>query len=239
MSDDKEKTRAKLLNELESIKTLLRDDELQDLEPPILTSAIEGIDDAPLLTEILDEDIPPTDEAIPILDEAIELPVEPEIVPDIVPEKTTAVPAATEQQQSLFEPEMELEPANPPPPAAKPQPAPAKPDTATLSSGRGENPFLPKHIRERIEANRKQQSAMMEALAPSAPASAKPAEPEAKAPTPGKGSAAARPNKAVLDHEKLIDEMVERFLPSIEAALRERLQALLREQDTAQEDGDS
>lgn len=268
MSDDKQKTRAKLLNELESIKDLLHEEDgFLDIEPPLLTTAIDDVEDAPLLTEVLEEpslgdgklgndkigdealghtvpeDEALADEDIPLLQEAIEpINAEKPAVQEPEPEQPAGEPApvenepvvddvaVVEEQQSLF-PTTEGEPVE-----AGESPAVDRADNAeaerraeaeqslmestsrTLSSGRGENPFLPKHIRDRLTANRKNQTAMMESLAPLA----------RPAPAPAPKPAAVR----LPDEQQLIDELVQRFLPEIEAALRERLQALLR--DTAE-----
>lgn len=213
MSDDKRKTRAKLLNELESIKTLLKDDELQDLEPPILTNAIDDIDNAPLLTDIHEDHAPAMDEVIPTLEEAVPPPAELEKRQEEV---------AEQQQSSLVDVANEA-----PATTGKTGKAPAQPKSPTLSSGRGDNPFLPKHIRDRIAANRKQ-SAMMATIPPVLPAAAaaQHAEPS--------DSSTAKPDAP--SDEQLIDDMVQRFLPAIEAALRERLEALIHEQRDPQED---
>lgn len=212
MSDDKRKTRAKLLNELESIKTLLKDDQLQDLEPPILTSAIDDIDNAPLLTEIHDDHAPAMDEVIPTLEEAVPPPAELEMQQEEVAEQQSPHPDAANEAPAT---------------TGKTDKASAQPKSATLSSGRGDNPFLPKHIRDRIAANRKQ-SAMMATITPVLPAAApaQHAEPS--------DSSTAKPD--VPSDEQLIDDMVQRFLPAIEAALRERLEALIHEQRDPQED---
>lgn len=205
MSNDKQKTRAKLLSELESIKDLLQEEELQDFEPPLLTSTVDAIEDAPLLTEVLEEDPTiPDEEAIPILEEAVELP-------------TAEPPPVEAKTEPADKAKSELKPQQPE------EPEPAAPDTASAAaklkpSAPGENPFLPKHIRDRLAANRKNQTAMMEALAPIA-----------------KPASAAKP--AAPSDQQLIDEMVQRFLPAIESALRERLQEVLRKERKSEDDG--
>lgn len=241
MSDDKHKTRVKLLNELESIKDLLdEEDGSLDLEPPLLTSTIDDLDDAPLLTEAIEEpllvdevlsdevlvDETPVAEAlpddIPVLQEAID-PVEAAIEP--VQEDAVDHPADISEleQPSLFHASEGNTAERSTPEAGQTQPAtaPNPPSAQKLSAARGENPFLPKHIRDRLTANRKNQAALMESLKPIA------------APTPPPQPA----NISLPDEKQLIDELVQRFLPEIEAALRERLEAMIREQSKTPEAG--
>lgn len=241
MSDDKHKTRTKLLNELESIKDLLEEEDgAPDLEPPLLTTPIEDLEDPPLLTEALEVPLAgeelaetelPTDEDIPVLQEAIDPAKAMEVqTPEPNSEEAQhdspgAAPA--EEQPSLFQTgEAEAEDEGPAASAETklqaPEPDPARPSTAVPRTTRSENPFLPQHIRDRLSANRKNQAALMESLNPLPPA---------KPP--------AKPVTTPAQEQLLIDELVQRFLPEIEAALRERLQTLLQEQNKDSGDSDS
>lgn len=234
MSDDKQKTRAQLLGELESIKDLLdEEDELLGLEPPLLTVPAENMEDAPLLTEVHQEPLA-AEEAIPLLadeqfadeqlldeqaqqKQAVESvknapeldSSEPQEPIAATAEEPSQPPQTTEEQPNLFEAPIGESEITAKPPAKRP----------SLSSGRGENPFLPKHIRDRLTANRPSQPPMVDYFAPL----------PAKAPPPETPSATEPPEPTPAD-QQLIDELVKRFLPEIEAALRERLQTVVHDE---------
>jgi hypothetical protein len=103
-----------------------------------------------------------------------------------------------------------------------PDPTPGA--TTPASPRQSENPFLPKHIRDRINANRALQQEIAKTFT-SAPYSPIPRRPR----NPASGSLAV--------DEELIDQLVKRYLPRIEAELREKLRAMLKE-ERHQQDSD-
>jgi|SRR5690606_22881253 len=224
MMDSKKKTREQILGELESIQQLLGDDELP--EPPLLTDT-----DAPLLTEAVEDEEADWDP--PILRETLgdqALPDEPQSsdVDDLAqqrsgdqpqapadpqPEATDSRAVAEEQQPGLFDSGAEAAPTHDAPRGADDSWRRRESDSgATLP--KSENPFLPKHIRDRLTANRLLQAELVKSLG--------------QAPAPGQAPQAA---KAVSDQavEALVDELVRRFLPQMEAELRRRLRELVAE----------
>lgn len=86
-------------------------------------------------------------------------------------------------------------------------------------SNKTENPFLPKHIRDRLQANRAAQQEMLKSfLKPS------------HLPKPGDSNKAG---EAVGPDEQLVNEMLQLYLPQIEAELREKIRAMIREERKA------
>jgi len=127
---------------------------------------------------------------------------EPESAPDPAPENIKAT-RPPEQQPSLFDRPAET-------------PAPTR-----VVSDKTDNPFLPKHIRDRLHTNRTLQQEISATFTAPPKAPQPQVKPEAKAATPSTDEA----------HEQVIDELVQRYLPKIEAELREKLRALLAEQN--------
>ncbi|MCW8194275.1 hypothetical protein F6455_05720 [Proteobacteria bacterium 005FR1] len=290
MTDEKEKARSKILGELESIRTLLEDENGNTLDPPLLTDPLED-DEASLLTvtweaqrpessdtprsidaEPNDADIPtleadldaeiPTlnaDAGIPVLDvpagpeqASLNIEVEPKESDDIVsralkgqprpslfddpepeppnggetgdaPEevdsermsagKTEGNELRAEEQPGLFDIQPPAEVENNPQ-EVSPASATGKRDSAVAK--KSENPFLPKHIRDRLSANRALQAELVKSFTsppytPFPPTARKPAL------------------DAEVD-EQLVDQLVRRYLPKIEAELREKLRAVLRDE---------
>lgn len=102
---------------------------------------------------------------------------------------------------------------------------------SALPQAMGENPFLPKHIRDRLTQGKnsflEEIALVNESLkrAPSRPADNKP---EIRAPQ--KPLYTGRdPQKA--DYQKVVDELVKEFLPQLESALRKRLTQILSEKE--------
>lgn len=122
---------------------------------------------------------------IPILQEVIES-IEP-LEPD------------TPRQSSLF-----TDRGRPSPQARPPRPTRAS----------GENPFLPEHIRARLQGGQPAMDSFFEDAPHKAPSTRTPAPTEADIP---------------VDREALINTVVEECLPELEAKLRERLEQYSRE----------
>jgi len=103
-----------------------------------------------------------------------------------------------------------------------PSPSPKSPETSTISEAPAlsaddsaiakENPFLPKHVKDRLEKERSLYQKEMDAAA--------------KYQTPAKPSSS---------DNALIDELVKLYLPKIEADLRRRLKQSLNEQQDIQD----
>lgn len=220
MTDEKEQTKKNILGELESIRTLLDEEEQLDgldQEPPLLTTPADA-EDAPLLTETWDGSAgaaeqsgasPQTGPTSPEDDDDLAGQVS-KNRSDSVARKAEVKRGSTEEQPSLFD-DGELErksrttapvvEANPGEKAApgKPLPSPEK----------SENPFLPQHIRERLSANR--------ILRPTPPA------------RDGSPRSSTKATKKDAE-EAAVDELVQRYLPRIEAELREKIRARIRQQ---------
>lgn len=100
----------------------------------------------------------------------------------------------------------------PEPPADKKQPSlfDAPQSTEPLAKGQGENPFLPKHIRDRLASNRQT----------SRPANAEKNKREEK----------VSKQTTALSRERLIEELLDSFVPEVESELRQRLEKLTDEQ---------
>lgn len=135
------------------------------------------------------------------------------------PPLPTAVPPALSTAVPPFAaaPLLPLPPSPPPAPAVPIAPAPgippvsaagtARPADPQTVKARGENPFLPKHIRDRLHTNK----ALVDIIN------------ESKANLPPAGFSNPDPVK------QLIEQVIADFMPHIETELRLRLQQLVRE----------
>jgi hypothetical protein len=88
----------------------------------------------------------------------------------------------------------------------------------TAQTLKTDNPFLPKHIRDRLHTSRSLQDEIMDSSLKSLTTAI-----ATKPSTPNQGPA----NPIEGKQEQLIDELVQSYLPKIEQELRRRLQALL------------
>ena len=141
-------------------------------------------------------------------------------------------------QQSLFSkamPKPESAQSELPSQPSVAKPKPSIPEPRKKASSISQNPFLPEHVRQRLEQRQALEAATQnnapDASETNTPAS--PAHPFSK-PTVETEATNTPANKTV-DHtnnnnEQLIDDLVAQHLPRIEAELRERLQQQLREQ---------
>lgn len=177
---------SEILDELESIKSLLDDENLDDI--PVLEVMIDDTS----ATGTSDKDPLDVFDQIPTLND-----------PSVLP-----------NQQRLFD-----EPA---------KERPAKEQKRTNLSN--DNPFLPKHIRERLGATNdymqelEQQQRELEKQSLTMPFSSKvpsmlEVEKPLKKPSPSLKSTIANP-------DDLIDSLVQQYLPIIETELRQRLKKL-------------
>lgn len=231
----KGKNRAAILQELESIKGLLVDEE----DIPVLQEVIDTTEAQLENGETLDEeDLQELQRAYRDLlqahedTEAGEAPAVP--TPELEsPFSDTA--ARTEVQTSLFDTDFsqpedlaDSPSEDSPQEAPEPEPQAGKPASSEnrgssfrrsgVTKATGENPFLPAHIRARLHGNRP--PPLFEPL-PFQPISSKAASKEAlKGSEPGQK----------LKRAQLTDELVAEFLPQIEVALRTRLKAMTEEQ---------
>lgn len=236
----KGKNRAAILQELESIKGLLVDEE----DIPVLQEVIDNAEAQLEGDETLDDDeLQELQQAYRDLLQAQETvadkPAAGTETPGLEPSESEA-PVSTEVQTSLFDidpslPENEAGAPFDDAPDKSPEPEPEialppEPETRSSTARRpgvtkatGENPFLPAHIRARLHGNRP--PPLFEPLTP-APIPKPQAEPSQPVSEASKISAPETRVKRAL----LTDELVTEFLPQIETALRERLQAMTEEQ---------
>jgi len=174
-----------LLDELESIKSLLNEDDLDSI--PVLEEVID--DNPPLVTETTTDTLPTHDTT------------------DILP-----------GQQGLFE-DTQKHTSNPE--ASK-----------NLSTPSSDNPFLPKHIRERLGSSSEyvqeleQQQRALEEQSLTMPFSATVSSAiDHTSITKAKTSL----QNVIANPDELIDSLVKQYLPLIEDDLRQRLKALIDE----------
>lgn len=172
-----------LLDELESIKSLLDDDDLNSI---------------PLLEEMID-DVPPV----------ITQTVSAEDAP------TLSDPSTLPGQQALFD---EPSTDKPSPPKARTKPS-------------SDNPFLPKHIRERLgssvgyaqELEQQQKDLAHQSLTMPFSHQVPSALDEKISQTPSKTPL----QQLIANPDELIDSLVQQYLPVIEDDLRQQLKALI------------
>lgn len=240
MDNNKNSEKTALLDELESIKELLfeQDDDISDDDIPVLEHSLDPIS--------VDDLKQPEGEDIPLLDIATATEVDElrdTTTADVATlpalqgfEEQTSYYSSEEADQLELDSEVELTTAPPtlefseePEPEPEPEeniehnldgnsvPASSElisdihnqqslfqqSETAQPVKARGENPFLPKHIRDRLHGNR-------------------PVVPSQK----------IQPLKSQLktESDRILDDLVSEFLPEIEARLRAQLQPLVQQQ---------
>lgn len=182
-----------MLSELESIKELLfESDGLEECDIPVLDHTV------------IDEDSTTTSSSTELID-------------DIVSEVLQAEPAETkalvesqdsEEQDSLSEKVLEDKESTAAHEPARPIDQPSLfQDPSTVLSNRlhsvkaqGENPFLPKHIRDRLQGNRAASSNI------------------------------TQPLPVQLEVDQILDDIINQFLPAIETKLRARLKPVIDRQ---------
>lgn len=201
----KRKEQNDILAELESIQDLLNGADPEHI--PVLSHSLEAD-----TTEELDLEFEPAllEEAVPTLeaelrDEDATLSLDDHSEQAESGDTTEQLTAADNAQQSeLFEPQVEksLE-------ANKPQDF-SRPAKAVKASG--ENPFLPQHIRERLNSQSYKKSAAEAAGAQ-----------DQQAPD----HAETKLTDDADHYQEIIDKLVAEYLPELEKALREKLKALL------------
>lgn len=180
VSDETTQTKRDLLRELESLREQLADPEATDF----------------------------SDEDIPILLDKVEQVVANDSS-EALDEDTAALEAAyNDITQGLPEQDSPTGAHHNPPPhspfslVAEPEKKPTRP------IARGENPFLPKHIRDRLQERRQM---LADDIA------------QASSFFPRRSASAPIP----AEHQQLIDDVIADYLPRIERDLRRRLQQLL------------
>lgn len=240
MSEEKKEAREALLGELESIKSLLSEEEWEHI--PVLDDPVTGpVPAVDLATpavqtneELFDDDQPGAAEDLA----GVDIPVLDEVYP-----LTDSIPLSA-SEPVMVPPETGTPAMGAPAPGTAGQPPrPFAPRTAEIEAQdlrqrltskrrlverRGENPFLPQHIRDRLHTRR----ALVDIIndSPTSPPNA--AWPAASSTEPP--SAEALPK--VLSQEKLnrlIDGLVAIYLPQIEADLRARLREALQEDSSS------
>ena len=199
MSDDKHGKQQAILSELESIIDLLDDQPLGDI--PVL-SPIDSVDDKdqldiPTLTPLSESDI---------LDPPLSTPSS---APDVLPgqrglfDESVPTDSNTDIDASINRKSSEEE--------ASPQ------ASSTATKARGENPFLPKHIRERLHTNKALVDIINEQTSTI------------------KTDLTTTNQSANTDQLGLIDDLVAEYLPIIETELRRRLKQHIDTTETAAE----
>lgn len=230
----KGKNRAAILQELESIKGLLVDEE----DIPVLQEVIDNAEAHLEGDETFDDDdlqeLQQAYRDLLLAQETVEDGQETATEAPAFESTESAAPDRTEVQTSLFDTDLtqpedeadapsfetpdkapEPEPEIGPPP--EPESRGSAPRRPGVTKATGENPFLPAHIRARLHGNRP--PPLFEPLTPS------PQPPQSA----GKASNSSESRDSV-KRALLTDELVAEFLPQIETALRERLQAMTEEQ---------
>ncbi len=216
-SDDSQHSRTRLLRELEFLRAQLADPETPDYEQdeiPLLIDQVEkAIGDtdesaAEASTDANTEEIAALRAAYQQASEEIDgdraTPVE-EAMARLAPDQAAGDANASPAQQALFEPDAQRLHTPPHLNAPSSTPTPVQPPRPVA---RGDNPFLPKHIRDRLEERRQ---ALADDIA------------QASTFFPPKG---AQPKNTASEHSTaraLVDDLVAEYLPRIEADLRRRL----------------
>lgn len=224
-------------------------DDLEEVDIPVLeevyTPATPQTDSGPLPVVDLNDDNPaPTSDPLPLLTEE-DLPLstkEPAsftVGPDVVPEAPADV-ESTGNSEAAEEPQADTAAAPAAAIAAARPFAPRTPEFKAqelrqrlgnkrpLVEPRGENPFLPQHIRDRLHSQKALVDIIRESPSPAA-------DPVASSPD---AQSAAEPLPKVLPQEKLnqlIDGLVAIYLPKIETELRARLHQALQEDSFPEE----
>jgi hypothetical protein len=234
MSEDKQNARQALLSELESIKSLLSEEEwdhiplLNDpITPPTLTDELSAL----ALTQEGDEQ------------EALDLQQADELE-DPVASQTPDKPQTADVTQALNEPEITVDASA----AVEPQPLltpapPASPSHHQLRASkrpvvepRGENPFLPPHIRERLHTHK----TLVDIIKESPPQPLRPNRETTVEPVAANAQDKSAHEKLppVLAPEKihhLVDGIIAIYLPKIEAELRTQLLQALQDNQPAED----
>lgn len=208
MNDKQQKTKMTLVEDLESIKASLSTEDIsENLQYiPILQDAI--IDAPPIhaVEEVAEENpFAKEQQTERFLLEEVEIP-------------TSHQPQVLPGQQSLFDNETQSSDGN----INSSQSSATQKPTIDTPKAKGENPFLPKHIRERLKSTNSQ---LVEAIAQTTDSLL----PRQSSSTPALNSQA---NTESIESEStsssvLVDQLVEEYLPKIEAELRKRLQLSL------------
>lgn len=191
---EQHKTKMNLVADLESIKaSLTTEEEALDLQ------------NIPTLQDAIIEDKPP-----PLITRKKSS--ERFFLEECSPEEPSQKPSLP-GQQSLFDHEND-----PGKPIEEPNPQPSQ----RIPKAKGENPFLPQHIRERLKSNNPE---LIQAIAKTA---------DSLLPRQNDSSLAAKSSQnsdSIVEKEQLnhtlVDKLVKEYLPKIEAELRQRLQASL------------
>jgi hypothetical protein len=195
--DDKRKEQQALLSELESIKSLL-DDEID-------------ADAIPLLQEMVIEES--WNQAAHVAETDDELSA-------LAAETPTKAPSVLPGQQSLFKEKIASALSST---GIQANSSPKKLTQHSIEKptvvAKGENPFLPQHIRARLNGNTL------------LPAFDTDNNPVFNAPLIGEPIQETNVAQEAMNHKRIIDTLVAEFLPKIESELRRRLQAELQQGD--------
>jgi hypothetical protein len=187
MAEEKKAAKAAILNELESIKGLLNEEGLEDDEMVPTLQEIVALDDDP--NSATSESAPTQTHQTEIEESTI----------------TNAKPLAPlPGQQSLFGDGDVTEDKTEPHTPSNKQPNKKARKYENKQQNSEENPFLPKHIRDRLQGNKPHLG--MQSFV-SEPLDSKPDSPK--------------------QHPQIIDELVAEFMPKIERELRQRLEQML------------
>lgn len=202
-TSDKAHEQEAMLSELESIKELLfESDDFEECDIPVLdhtvidedstttSSSTDVIDD--ILSEVIEEQLP-------VVESKVETEAEIEI---------TAQVQDNEEHDSLGAEILESEESTAPPENSRPIDQPSLfQDPSTVLNNRqqsvkaqGENPFLPKHIRDRLQGNRAANSNI------------------------------TQPLPVQLEVDQILDDIINQFLPAIETKLRAHLKPVIDRQ---------
>lgn len=108
-----------------------------------------------------------------------------------------------------------------------------------LPMATGENPFLPKHIRDRLTQGKNsflEEIALVNESLKRGPSRTNDSKPEIRAPhtqhkSQGSSSHNQKADYQKADYQKVVDELVKEFLPQLESALRKRLTQILNEKE--------
>ncbi len=225
----KGKNRAAILQELESIKGLLVDEEDIPVLQEVIDSAEAHLDEGESLD---DEELQELQQAYrDLLQAQEELVDETEAASETPAPTADETPVRTEVQTSLFdddvsqpedEPDASFGAPSTEASASKPEATKAPSNESRSATSRrpgvtkatGENPFLPAHIRARLHGNRP--PPLFEPLTPM--------------PTPTNQASKVSAPADRVSRALVTDALVNEFLPQIEAALRHRLKAMTDEQ---------
>lgn len=200
-TSDKTHEQEAILSELESIKELLLEsDDFEECDIPVLDHTVISEDstaassNADVIDDILSEVI---EEQLPVVESKVGAEIE-----------ITAQAQDNEEHNSLDAEIFESEESTAPPENSRPIDQPSlfqDPSTALNNrqqsvKAQGENPFLPKHIRDRLQGNRAASSNI------------------------------TQPLPVQLEVDQILDDIINQFLPAIETKLRARLKPVIDRQ---------